>query len=145
MIANIVATFACGIFAGAALYINLVEHPARVSCGTTLAVTQWRPSYKRGAVMQAALALVGSALGIASWGFGKDLAWLLGGLLLFAVIPFTFVVILPTNRELQSHDLDLSSARAEQLLRRWNILHAVRSGLASLAFLVFLYALKNKF
>ena len=94
--------------------------------------------------MQASLAVVGSLLGFASWWIGKDAAWLLGGMLLFAVIPFTLVVILPTNRELESDNLDVSSAKAERLLRRWSALHAVRSGLGLVAFLIFLFALQRK-
>ncbi len=54
-----VATLACAIFAGAALYINLVEHPARMVCGTEIAIRQWAPSYKRATWMQAPLAIVG--------------------------------------------------------------------------------------
>lgn len=144
MIPEILATLACGVFAGAALYINLVEHPARLSCGVALAITEWKPSYKRGAAMQASLALAGSVLALISWWNDKQQVWLLGGALLFAVIPFTLIVILPTNKELQSDDLDVSSARAGLLLRRWNALHAVRSGLAIVAFLIFLYALQLK-
>jgi len=144
MIPEILATLACGIFAGAALYINLVEQPARLSCGIHLAITEWRPSYKRGAVMQASLALAGSILALISWWIGKDAVWLLGGALLFAVIPFTLIVILPTNKELENEQLDVSSARAELLLRRWNVLHAVRTALGLAAFVIFLYALQRK-
>jgi uncharacterized membrane protein len=144
MIPEIVATLACGIFAGAAMYVSLVEQPARLSCGITLAVTEWRPSYRRGAVMQASLAVVGSLFAFASWWIGKDSAWLLGGILLFAVIPFTVVVIFPTNKELESDNLDISSAKAEQLLRRWSALHAVRGGLSLVAFVIFLIALQRK-
>ena len=43
-------------------YITLVEHPARMQCGTLLAATEFGPSYKRAAVMQAALAVVIVAL-----------------------------------------------------------------------------------
>ena len=60
MILEIIATFAAGIFAGAAAYVNLVEQPARLSCGVELAVTEWRPSYKRGTLMQVPLALMSS-------------------------------------------------------------------------------------
>ena len=56
MIPEILATLASGFFAGAALYVNFVEHPARLSCGLKLAVTEWRPSYKRATLMQAPLA-----------------------------------------------------------------------------------------
>ncbi len=44
MIPEILATLASGVFAGAALYINFVEHPANLSYGAKLAVTEWRPS-----------------------------------------------------------------------------------------------------
>lgn len=33
------ATLCTALFAGAAMYISLVEHPARMECGTRLAVT----------------------------------------------------------------------------------------------------------
>jgi Domain of unknown function (DUF1772) len=94
--------------------------------------------------MQASLAVVGSVLAFASWWIGKDAAWLLGGGLLFAVIPFTLVGILPTNKKLESDTLNISSPEAERLLRRWNALHGVRSGLSLVAFSIFLYALGRK-
>ncbi len=143
MIPEILATFASGVFAGAALYINLVEHPARLSCGLKLAVTGWRPSYKRATFMQAPLALAGSLLAFLSWWLEKDSAWLLGGAFLFAVIPFTYIVILPTNRQLESDELDFSSGQAEHLLRLWGRQHAVRSALSSIAFAILLVALRG--
>jgi Domain of unknown function (DUF1772) len=110
MIPEILATLACGIFAGAAIYVNLVEQPARLSCGIALAITEWRPSYQRGAVMQASLALVGSALAFFSAWLSRDLVWIIGGALLFAVGPFTLLVIFPTNKKLQSAELDVTSS-----------------------------------
>jgi len=38
------AILASGLFAGAALYVSFVEHPARMLCGTTLALTNWPPA-----------------------------------------------------------------------------------------------------
>lgn len=141
MISEIVATLASGIFAGAAVYVNFVEQPARLSCGVELAVTEWRPSYKRGTMMQAPLAAVGSFAALISWWFDRGLAWLIGGLLLLLIIPFTLVVILPTNKRLESRELDLRSAEAGNLLRRWGRLHAVRSILSGVAFVIFLLRL----
>jgi len=66
MMVEILATLACGIFAGAAIYVNLVEQPARLSCGVSVALTEWRPSYKRGTAMQAPLAVIGSILAFTS-------------------------------------------------------------------------------
>ena len=141
MVPEIVATLAAGIFAGAAVYINLVEQPARLSCGVELAVTQWRPSYKRGALMQGPLAAIGSLAALASWWFDRRFGWLVGGLLMLLIIPFTFIVILPTNKRLESRELDLRSEEAGDLLRRWGRLHAVRSILGLAAFVVFLFLL----
>ena len=55
---ELIAVLACTLFSGAALYITAVKHPARLSCGTEIALTQWAPSYKRATVMQASLAVV---------------------------------------------------------------------------------------
>jgi hypothetical protein len=143
MIPEILATLTCGIFAGAAIYINLVEQPARLSCGVTIAVTEWRPSYKRGTAMQVPLALVASVLVFFSWQLDKELAWLIGGVILLAVVPFTLIVIFPTNKKLESDELDLSSDQANYLLRLWGRLHAVRSGLSFSAFVIFLFALRH--
>ena len=141
MIPEIVATLASGMFFGAASYINLVEQPARISCGVPLAVTEWRPSYKRATLMQVPLAVIGSLAALVSWRIDGDLAWLVGGLLLLLNIPFTLVVMWPTNKRLESQELDLRSEEADRLLRRWGRLHAFRTLLSGLAFLVFLSVL----
>jgi hypothetical protein len=144
MILQMVATLATGIFFGAAVYVNLVEHPARISCGVPLAVAEWRPSYKRGTLMQAPLALIGSLSALAVWWFEGGAAWLIGGVLLLLIVPFTLVVIFPTNKRLESQELDLHSEEASRLLRRWGRLHAIRSILSGMAFLAFLSALTAK-
>jgi len=144
MIPEIVATLASGMFFGAASYINLVEQPARISCGVPLAVAEWRPSYKRATLMQVPLAVIGSLAALVSWRIDGDLAWLVGGLLLLLNIPFTLVVMWPTNKQLESQELDLRSEEADRLLRRWGRLHAFRTLLSGLAFLVFLSVLITK-
>jgi len=144
MILEVVATFASGIFFGAAVYINLVEQPARMSCGVPLAVTEWRPSYKRATWMQAPLALLGSLSALIAWRFEGGTPWLVGGLLLLLPVPFTLIVRWPTNKRLESQELDPHSEEAGRLLRRWGRLHAIRSILSGAAFLAFLSALARK-
>jgi Domain of unknown function (DUF1772) len=134
MISAFVATASAGLFAGAAVYVSAVEHPARLSCGTALALREFAPSYRRGAVMQAALAVVGLLASIAAWWQADRVAFLIGGLLLGSVVPFTLVVIFPTNHRLLAPDLDPDSAESRALLERWGTLHAVRSVLGTLAF-----------
>jgi hypothetical protein len=138
-IAEFVAALACGLFAGAAVYISLVEHPARIECGVEPAATEFAPSYRRATVMQATLAAVGLVSSIAAWLAGASCLWVVGGVLLGSVIPFTMIVILPTNKQLLSPTLDKRSAQTGQLLAHWAVLLAVRSVLSGLALLLFLY------
>ena len=137
-IAEFISVLACALFTGAAIYITLVEHPARMQCGVEIAAIQFPPSYHRATVMQATCAALGLLSSIAAWLAGASFGWLVGGIVLGAVIPFTLIVILPTNKQLLSPTLDRQSAQTERLLARWGALHAVRSVLGGLALLLFL-------
>jgi hypothetical protein len=138
-IAEFVAVLSCSLFTGAAVYINLVEHPARMQCGVEIAATEFPPSYQRATVMQATCAALGLLSSVAAWLAGATFWWLVGGVVLGAVIPFTLIAILPTNKQLLSPTLDRRSAETERLLARWGRLHAVRSVLSAVALLLFLY------
>jgi hypothetical protein len=63
----------------------------------------------------------------------------MAGALLGSVIPFTLIVILPTNKLLLSATMNRQSAQTERLLARWGTLHAVRSVLSGVALLLFVY------
>ena len=139
-ILEIIALLSCSLFAGAAIYINVAEHPARLECGVELASTVFGPSYRRAAAMQAALALIAAITGVAVAINLDSFVWFLGAALIFAVVPFTFIVIMPTNKLLLDPPTDQSSEQKEALLRKWGRLHGVRSGLSSFAALLFAYA-----
>ena len=136
--AEFVAVFACLIFTGAAVYITFVEHPARMTCATDCALSQWAPSYKRATVMQASLALVASVAGLIAFVQGAGIGWLVGAAFIFTVVPTTLLVIMPTNAQLLDPARDRSSAATRQLLVRWGRLHAIRSALSVIASLIFL-------
>ena len=128
-----IATSCAGLFAGAALYINVAEHPARMGLETSVAAKQWAPSYKRATWMQAPLALVGSIAGGAAWVMEAGVGWLVAAVLIGAVVPFTLIVIMPTNNKLLAPGRDLGSSETRALLERWGELHAVRTALSLLA------------
>jgi len=73
-VAQFVSTLTCILFAGAAIYINLVEHPARMSSSTEIAATVWAPSYKRATVMQASLAAISTIAAVLAWVLGGGLS-----------------------------------------------------------------------
>jgi hypothetical protein len=114
---EILTTLAAGCFAGAALYINVAEHPARMRLETAAAARQWAPSYARATMMQAPLAIAGFLGGLGAWSVGAGTGWLGAGLLLGAVVPFTLIVIMPVNRRLLDPARD--SASAETRCCRW--------------------------
>lgn len=132
-----IATLATTLFCGAAIYINLAEHPARMSRGTEIAATVWAPSYKRATVMQAPLAIVSFACGVGVWLLAGGVMWLVGALFIGLVVPFTLIVIAPTNNRLLEPSRDLASRETQGLLEKWGRLHAVRSALSLVASVVY--------
>lgn len=140
-IARLISVFTCAMFTGASLYINLAEHPARLYCGTKLAATLFPGSYRRGARLQAPLAILCLVFSIVSWVYGSSKWWLIAGLLVGAVVPFTFIVIMPTNKQLLNPKIDKESPRTQALLEKWGGLHAVRTLLSMTAFIIYLFCM----
>jgi hypothetical protein len=140
-VAQFVAVLCCTVFAGAALYINLVEHPARMGCDTKTAAAVWAPSYKRATAMQAPLAILSFLAGVTAWWLGGGITWLIGAVLIGLVVPFTFIGIMPTNKRLLAPGRDLTSSETRELLDTWGKLHAVRTVLSLAASVIYIAAL----
>ena len=140
MIPELVALVVATLFAGAALYITLVEHPARMGLEDGPLLAQWQPSYKRALPIQASLAILGGAAGILAWYVHREWQWLAGSLFLLANWPFTMLVIMPTNKRLMAMHPQHAGSESRDLLRRWANLHGVRSLLGSAASLLFVWA-----
>jgi uncharacterized membrane protein len=141
MFLEIIATLAAGLFAGAAIYIDLAEQPARKRIDTSAALAEWRPSYKRAAVVQPLLAGIGFLSAVAAWLMGASAWWLVGGVVLVAVIPYTLIIVLPTNNRLLDPAIDKNPDLARRLLSRWGRLHTVRSVMSAATFLAFVLLL----
>lgn len=135
-----IASLSAALFAGAALYINLVEHPARMRLNTAAAVAQWTPSYRRATWLQAPLAVLSLVTGLAAWALAGDTRWAIGALLIGLVIPFTFLGIMPTNRRLLDPNCNPASTDARVLLETWAKLHAVRTILSLAATALYLWS-----
>jgi uncharacterized membrane protein len=140
MIWGLLALVIAAAFAGAAIYINIAEHPARLGLPVGALLTQWKPSYTRGFAMQASLAVLGGISGALAWWASRDGLWLAGAIVLVANWPFTLLVIMPTNLRLMATAPDSADAATRSLLERWGRLHAVRSVLGAIATLLFLMA-----
>ncbi len=129
---GLAALVMAAIFFGAAVYISIAEHPARLGLEDRAAVAQWGPSYARGYAMQASLAVFSGGFGLVQWGRDGDALWLAGAVVILANWPFTVLGIMPTNRALMTV-LTAGSGPARALLVRWGRLHSVRSTLGAIA------------
>jgi hypothetical protein len=139
MFSEILSFVFTGLFAGAALYVSLVEHPARMANTLGVALAEFRPSYKRAAVMQATLAAAGAVAAIGAYFLGRGVSTLVAGIVLATVIPFTLIVIMPINRQLLDESRTARTDDTEVLLEKWGKLHNVRT-IAGLLALVILAA-----
>src|SRR5258706_2845883 len=72
--AEFVAVLTSGLFAAAAVYVSLVEHPARMECGVEIATPEFPPSYHRGTIMQVTLAAACLLCSSAAWLAGATIA-----------------------------------------------------------------------
>lgn len=135
MIFELIALFCASLFAGAALYVSVVEHPARLRAGPAVALAQFRPSFRRAARMQASLAVLGFLAAVAAYAAGRGMPALLGGLVLIWVIPWTLLVIKPVNRLLLDAERTAETPDTEVLLTRWGMLHTMRTAASLMAVL----------
>lgn len=130
---EVLSTVAAGVFVGGALYINVVEHPARMTLNDTKAChKEWMESFDRAKVFQSRLALVSALSGAGAYYCNpkKGLPYLIGGGLLASIIPYTIFILKPNSID-PIYDKDITSKKSEGVIRetidKWNSYHMVRS------------------
>lgn len=130
-----IALFCCALFAGAAAYVSLVEHPTMTEGGRELTGSYILFAQPRPAFFQTSFAVIGSLAGISAGVAGAASWWLAGGLLLGIAAFFQLSYVMPETRRLAesaaSGDPKQSTSISSGRLAR---LHALQSlaGLAAL-------------
>jgi Domain of unknown function (DUF1772) len=140
MTIGLLALAVAAIFTGAALYVGVAEQPARLLLDDRALLTEWKPSYKRGAAMQASIALAGFLLGLIAWWQTSHSGFLIGAIAMIAPWPWTLIGIKPTNDALLATEPDQAGPATRVLVVKWGALHAVRTALGALATLAYLWA-----
>ena len=141
MLAAHLALVFAAVFAGAALFVNVAEQPARLALDDPALLLEWQKSYSKAAPMQGGLALLAALLGfLAAWQL-HDWRLAVGALLILANWPYTLLVIKPTNDRLHATKPELANAEARHAIISWGHLHGGRSAFGIAATLMFLWAL----
>ena len=140
MIFGLLALTIAALFTGAAVYINIAEHPARLKLADGPLLTQWKPSYNACKLMQASLAVAGGVLGLMAFFFDWDWKWIFGGTFMAANWPYTLYLIMPINNKLMAADPEAPGHEVRPLMVRWGWLHAGRSAFGAIATILFIAA-----
>jgi hypothetical protein len=140
MPAGQLALILAAVFSGAAIYVNVAEQPARLALDDRALVTEWKRAYKRGAAMQAPLAIVACVLGLLAWWQTGVWQWLLGAIIMIANWPYTLLGVMPTNNKLMAIDPMTANTDSRKHIEKWARLHSVRTILGLAATVVFLWA-----
>jgi hypothetical protein len=127
MIAGELALTLTAVFAGAALYINVAEQPARLALDDMSLLMQWRESYRRAAIMQGGLVVLAGGLGLMIAWQTKDWHWIAGASLMLANGPYTLLAIIPTNKILNGIAIDRADSTSRAMVTRWGQMHTVRT------------------
>jgi len=127
-------------FSGAALYVNLVEQPARLALEDQAMLNEWTPSDRRGVALMAGLSLLSAALGLVAYFASQDVRWAIGALIVILAWPYTFFAMAPLNNQILTlAPRDIGAARA--LVRQWGQLEYGQTAIGLAACAVYLWAL----
>src|SRR5262245_4770181 len=143
MLLGLLALATASAFAGAALYVNIAEQPARLQLDDKALLSQWKPSYARGLAMQASLAILSGLLGLLAAWQTRDWRFIVGAVLILANWPYTLIGVMPTNKKIEASALAAAGPTSRAMIETWARLHAVRTSLGIAASLAYLWALAS--
>lgn len=127
------ATMGAGVMAGSALYINLVEHPARMKIDDVKSLhKQWKEGFDVAKKLMIGISLVPICGGVAAYAIdrSKGKPWLIAAGLLACNVPYTLLVIMPRSIT-PIHDYEVVAKKdpavVKDTVEKWNTLHKVRT------------------
>jgi hypothetical protein len=128
-------------FAGAALYISVVEQPARLTLNARAMVREWTPSNRRGFIMLSMLAIASSILAYTDYARTGDVRWIIGGTIMLATWAYAYFAIVPVNIWLFALEQGGSALTLRELMRDWGLLEWGHTAIGLWASGVFAWAL----
>lgn len=140
MFAGYIALAFAAAFAGAAIYVNWVEQPARLALDDQALLSEWGPSDSRGVALLAGFALASAISGFVAYFEMEDVRWAFGALLMIASWPYAFFVMAPLNNQILSlRGGDVAAAKA--LVRQWGLVESGFAAIGVIAVGIFLWSI----
>jgi len=140
MTAGFIALAFAAAFAGAAIYVNWVEQPARLALDDQALLSEWGPSDSRGVALLAAFALISALFGFLAFFATEDVRFVYGALIIVASWPYAFFVMAPLNNQILAlKGPDVAAARA--LVRQWGYVEVGFAAIGVAAVAMFLWIL----
>jgi len=140
MFAGLIALAFAAAFAGAAVYVNWVEQPARLALDDQALLSEWGPSDRRGVALLAGFALASAISGFIAYFEMEDVRWAFGALIIISSWPFAFFVMAPLNNQILSlKGGDVAAARA--LVRQWGFIESGFAAIGIIAVAIYLWAI----
>jgi hypothetical protein len=132
---------AASAFLGAALYINFVEQPSRLTLDPRSMIREWARSSRRGLVLLACLATTSAILADVDFARTGDVRWLIGGTVIIATLPYNYFVVVPVNVWLCTIPADAAPSATRELMRDWGLLEWGQTAIALGACYMFAWVL----
>jgi hypothetical protein len=128
---------AAASFLGAAIYVCLVEQPARLKLGGAAMIREWRLSNRRGTLILSVFAVVSAILAFVQFKSNGDVRYIIGGVTILASWPYAYFVMMPVNIWLWVLPPGKAVSPVRELMRDWGLLewgHALIGFAAACAF-----------
>jgi hypothetical protein len=84
-------------FLGAAVYIGVVEQPARLALSGRAMIQEWKLSNRRGTLTLSVFAVISVILAYVQFRTDGDVRWIIGGVTILASWPYAYFVMMPVN------------------------------------------------
>jgi hypothetical protein len=124
-------------FLGAAVYIGVVEQPARLALSGRAMIQEWKLSNRRGTLILSVFAVLSAILAYVQFRTDGDVRWIIGGVTILASWPYAYFVMMPANVWLYAISSGRADSPVRKLMRDWGLLewgHALIGFAATCAF-----------
>jgi Domain of unknown function (DUF1772) len=109
-------------FLGAAVYIGVVEQPARLALSGRAMIQEWKLSNRRGTLTLSVFAVISEILAYVQFRTDGDIRWIIGGVTILASWPYAYFVMMPVNVWLYAISPGRAVSPVRKLMRDWGLL-----------------------